>query len=292
MQTLKVDLFLPFAQYRNPFTFFYAQTFPLPPKSTIVGMLQNLTGEYFDNKYWDLKICVFGIQESIFWNYQQLIKGVPVPVKSDFVKEEIGKSGKVMQIKETKVDYSTLTGGDKLPLYGVSKKSQRTPVYQQEIYNLRLTIFIKHEDVTFIQGIKSSFANLRKVMHLGRSEDIFFIRKAPEIVTFEEKELWDFSSTFGSYILRADNSILDNEKHFPVYSIPTRSIFELNEKPIQSQKELFSNKQNIKRKVDYNTVYYAENNRLVFLEKKPVMFYKGEIEGNEIKYYLIDQSWL
>ena len=51
MQTLKVDLFLPFAQYRNPFTFFYAQTFPLPPKSTIVGMLQNLTGEYFDNKY-------------------------------------------------------------------------------------------------------------------------------------------------------------------------------------------------------------------------------------------------
>jgi CRISPR-associated protein Cas5t len=47
-KTLFVEIFQPFAQYRNPFTFYYAQSYPLPPKSTIIGMLQNATDRYYD----------------------------------------------------------------------------------------------------------------------------------------------------------------------------------------------------------------------------------------------------
>ncbi|MGB9831021.1 MAG: CRISPR-associated protein Cas5, partial [Fervidicoccus fontis] len=45
--TLFVEIFQPFAQYRNPFTFYYAQTYPLPPKSTILGMLQNAVEDWY-----------------------------------------------------------------------------------------------------------------------------------------------------------------------------------------------------------------------------------------------------
>lgn len=151
---LKVELFQPFAQFRNPFTFFYAQTFPLPPKSQIIGMLQNLTGEYYNSEYFSkIKVAVFGAHESIFWNYSQMIKGTP----------QLGPERKLRG------------GNDNLPLYGAIKKSQRTPVYQQEIYNLRLVLFFKCEKEELLQNIYEGFKTMRKVMHLGRSEDIFFL---------------------------------------------------------------------------------------------------------------------
>src|SRR3989338_7062233 len=74
-KTLFLELFQPFAQYRNPFTFYYGQTFPLPPKSTIIGMLQNACTMYYNEKFWYLKVSVHGGFESTFWNYKSLIKG-------------------------------------------------------------------------------------------------------------------------------------------------------------------------------------------------------------------------
>ncbi|MEM5832075.1 MAG: CRISPR-associated protein Cas5, partial [Candidatus Aenigmatarchaeota archaeon] len=63
-RVLYIEIFQPFAQYRNPFTFYYAQTYPLPPKSTIIGMLQNAVGDWYGNKYrdswWKLKVSVHG----------------------------------------------------------------------------------------------------------------------------------------------------------------------------------------------------------------------------------------
>jgi len=66
---LFVEIFQPFAQYRNPFTFYYAQTYPLPPKSTIIGMLQNACNDWYGNnqeKDWEgLKVSIHGGFESI-----------------------------------------------------------------------------------------------------------------------------------------------------------------------------------------------------------------------------------
>ncbi|MEM3374260.1 MAG: CRISPR-associated protein Cas5, partial [Candidatus Woesearchaeota archaeon] len=78
-QTIYLEIFQPFAQYRNPFTFYYAQSFPLPPKSTVIGMLQNACDDWYGHKnleeWKNLKVSIHGGCESIFWNYQQLIKG-------------------------------------------------------------------------------------------------------------------------------------------------------------------------------------------------------------------------
>ena len=92
LKTLYIEIFQPYAQYRNPFTFYYAQSYPLPPKATIVGMLQNAVGDWYGfnewygegdksdnglkkNKWWDnLRISVHSLFARSVWNYHQLIK--------------------------------------------------------------------------------------------------------------------------------------------------------------------------------------------------------------------------
>lgn len=71
MKILKLKLFQESACYKKPFAFKVAETYPLPPYSTIIGMLhkalQAKNGEYFD-----MNVSIQGEYESIFSNYQNL----------------------------------------------------------------------------------------------------------------------------------------------------------------------------------------------------------------------------
>lgn len=71
MKVLKMKLFQETACYKKPFAYKVAETYPLPPYSTVIGMfhkiLQAKNGEYFP-----MEISVQGKYESIFSNYQTL----------------------------------------------------------------------------------------------------------------------------------------------------------------------------------------------------------------------------
>ena len=71
MKILKLNLFQETACYKKPLALKVAETYPLPPYSTVIGMfhkiLQAKNGEYFD-----MNISVQGEYESIFNNYQNL----------------------------------------------------------------------------------------------------------------------------------------------------------------------------------------------------------------------------
>lgn len=71
MKILKLKLFQETACYKKPFAFKVAETYPLPPYSTVIGMLHKILqarpGEYFD-----MNISIQGEYESIFSNYQSL----------------------------------------------------------------------------------------------------------------------------------------------------------------------------------------------------------------------------
>lgn len=71
MQILKIKLYQETACYKKPFANKVAETYPLPPYSTVIGMfhkiLQAKAGEYFP-----MNISVQGEYESIFSNYQNL----------------------------------------------------------------------------------------------------------------------------------------------------------------------------------------------------------------------------
>ncbi len=270
---LFLEIFQPFAQYRNPFTFYYAQSYPLPPKSTIIGMLQNATDKYYDEQLWNLEVSAHGGFESVFWNYQSLIMG----------EIELRKSS------ERPVPYN-----QKLPLYGRGLKSQRYPTSQQELFNGHLYIFIKGEE-NLIEEIKSSIELPKKVLSLGRSEDVIFIKKVEvcELTeSFVKKDIW---LTYPTYIkskikLNEKKFPIRNEK-YPVFSVPVKVVFENDGKPIKTKGELTKTTE---RKPEFETVIYTGLNYVVRLsDNTEIKIEKYKIKDEE-KIFKIpkDYGWL
>lgn len=242
-----VEIFQPFAQYRNPFTFYYAQTYPLPPKSTIVGMLQNAIGDWYGNKFigeWsNIKVSVHGGFESVFWNYQCLIK--------DYV--EIRKLDKIVKLYNQNLPLYNYNGG---------KTSQRTPVTQQELFNGHLYIFIKGNS-NLIDKIKEALERPTKVLYLGRSEDIVFIRDVKEIQPEKNTEAeGDIKIKYPTYILLNGFPIY-NQK-YPVYTIPTKIEFKNNEKNVTHKSEITKNTERI---VEFTTVIYTSYDYSILLKE-------------------------
>jgi len=258
-KTLFIKIFQPFAQYRNPFTFYYAQTYPLPPKSTIIGMLQNACDDWYGTKFgienwWNLKVSVHGGFESFFWNYQNLIKG------------ELDFRGGVLVNK----CYRNSGGDGWLPLYGEGITSQRSPVYQQELFNGCLFIFLKGDE-EIINKIEKALKKLNKVLSLGRSEDVAFIK---HVELFEPsksiKVEGDLKLTFPTYILQKINKDsqemnfpIKNQK-YPVYSIPVKIIFENNGKKVTHKAEITKT---TKRKVEFKSVIYTGHEYNIILSE-------------------------
>lgn len=71
MKILKLRLFQETACYKKPFAFKVAETYPLPPYSTVIGMLHKIL-EAKSGEYYPMNISIQGNYESIFSNYQNL----------------------------------------------------------------------------------------------------------------------------------------------------------------------------------------------------------------------------
>ncbi len=71
MKYLRLKLFQETACYKKPFAFKVAETYPLPPYSTVIGMLHKIL-EAKSGEYFSMNISVQGKYESIFSNYQNL----------------------------------------------------------------------------------------------------------------------------------------------------------------------------------------------------------------------------
>jgi len=243
---LFIELFQSFAQYRNPFTFYYAQTYPLPPKSTVIGMLQNACNDWYGADWWDLKVSIHGGFESFFWNYQTLIKG------------------------DTEIDESGGLFNKKLPLYGEGVRAQRTPVYQQELFNGHLYIFLRGNE-ELIDKAKENFQKPKKVFSLGRSEDVVFIKdvklvEAPKPIKAEG----DLKLTFPTYILRRIkqgtqeiNFPIKNKK-YPTYSIPIKITFKNNGQTVRHKAEITKNTE---REVEFASVIYSGYDYSIILDE-------------------------
>lgn len=265
-ETLYIKIFQPFAQYRNPFTFYYAQTYPLPPKSTIIGMLQNATNRYYDPEFWKLKVSVHGGFESVFWNYQQLIKEYPYLEK---VRDKLKVANQNM------------------PLYNEGFKSQRTPVYQQELFNGYLHIFIRG-DSKLISNIRNFLDKTTKILSLGRSEDIAYIKNVAiiegEEKTAEKSIQFKYPTYIRSYI-EINNSKIEfpiKNKKYPVYTIPIRVIFtngKNNDSPIKNKAEITKKTRRI---VDFYRVIYAGFNYTIRL-KESVKYEEFTINGQSFR---------
>lgn len=71
MKILKMKIFQESACYKKPFAFKVAETYPLPPYSTVIGMFHKIIGAK-PGEYYPMNISIQGEYESIFSNYQNL----------------------------------------------------------------------------------------------------------------------------------------------------------------------------------------------------------------------------
>lgn len=69
MKILKLRLFQESACYKKPFAFKVAETYPLPPYSTVIGMFHKILQA---TEYIPMNISIQGGYENIFNNYQSL----------------------------------------------------------------------------------------------------------------------------------------------------------------------------------------------------------------------------
>lgn len=265
-KTLYLEIFQPFAQYRNLFTFYYAQTFPLPPPSTIIGMLQNATGRYYDTEFWDLKVSIHGGFESVFWNYQQLIKGGTELSKKD---------GKIVLLNQN------------LPLYGNGLTSQRSPVYQQELFNGHLFIFIRGKEA-LIDEIHGALKNPRKILYLGRSEDVIFIKDIKEVHSEKKTVKRNIWMSYPTYIQeQKERKFPIKNVKYPVYSIPLKTVFKNKEIPIKNKSEITKGTD---RETEFGSVIYTGYDYSIYLNDK-VEVERIDVNGNKFK-IPVEWGWL
>ena len=228
-KTLFIELFQPFAQYRNPFTFYYAQTYPLPPKSTIIGMLQNALNDWYGQaereegvkKWWSLKVSVHGGFESVFWNYQQLIKATTSGIS-------------LVRFRGRPVLWN-----QGRPLYGFPLTSQRTPIFQQELFNGWLYLLLRGRE-DFLSEIKEALEVPRKVLSLGRSEDVVLIKNTrfvqeSKITPDNAREIGIIYPTY-VYVENPGETLARQE--YPTYYIPVKVIFRNRGKPVRHKAEI------------------------------------------------------
>lgn len=148
MKTLRLDLFQETACYKKPLAFKVGETYPLPPYSTVKGMIHALIDA---DTFIPMRLSVQGTYDSIFIDYQ---------THYFFKKHDSG---------EMPIVYDGLN-------IAVPEQKQITqmPLYTHQLYNVNLIIHVQAEDKVIEEIITA--IEKGKSISLGRWEDIVVIK--------------------------------------------------------------------------------------------------------------------
>lgn len=156
-KVLRIKIHQPDAHYRLPFSYQRRFTYPIPPYSTIKGLICNLMGikNEEDEKFAKLKN---GLSLAIYGKYESLTK--------EYIWFRNLK-------KDSHIDRFNSPSNriiDKTPQH----PGGQMPVKVDVLHNVNLIIYIYHSDEKFLKEIMTTFKNPKEkisVIHLGRAED-------------------------------------------------------------------------------------------------------------------------
>jgi len=181
MKVLKLKIYQPTAHYRIPFTFARRHTYPIPPYSTVIGLICNVLGieNQEDEKFEKLKD---GLSLAIYGKYECLNR--------EYVWfRSLNEEG-----HNRRFGYPENRVIDNIPEHPGGQIPTRIDVLE----NVELLIYIKHNDENFLQKIKEAFENPQKrkyPIHLGRAEDL---------IVFEEIKLVEISNERKKFYGKSD----------------------------------------------------------------------------------------
>ncbi|GER94078.1 type I-B CRISPR-associated protein Cas5 [hot springs metagenome] len=197
-QVLKVKIHQPDAHYRIPFSYQRRFTYPIPPYSTVKGLICNLMG-IRDDADERLKKIKEGLSLAIYGRYESLIKEY-IWFRNLKMKSHIDK-------------FHTVTNRiiDNIPQH----PGQQMPVTVDVLHNVSLIIYIYHPDVDFLRNIKDAFENPSErlsTIHLGRSEDWIVLEEIRWPVELRRESVTNIKySTWMPEKKFADKGFIDGE---------------------------------------------------------------------------------
>ncbi len=156
MKAVRVKLWQDMVNYKKPTSFQLKETYPLPPYSTIIGMIHNLCGY---GEYKEMKISVQGKYFS--------------KVNDLYTRYEF-KNG--MKYDSTR---HQLQAGE----FGISRGISTIEL----LVDVELLIHIIPEDQSLLTEIKEAFESPVEYPSLGRREDLAVILEVKEVEIFEEE---------------------------------------------------------------------------------------------------------
>jgi CRISPR-associated protein Cas5t len=173
MKVLKLKIYQPTAHYRIPFTFARRHTYPIPPYSTVIGLICNVLGikDQQNEKFEKLKN---GLSLAIYGKYEYLNREY-VWFRTLNEEAHINRFG-----------YSENRFIDQMPEHPGGQIPTRIDVLE----NVNLLIYIKHDEENFLFEIKNNIENPQKrisPIHLGRAEDLVIL-EAIEIIDIKENK--------------------------------------------------------------------------------------------------------
>ena len=156
-QVLKIKIHQPNAHYRVPFSYQRRFTYPIPPYSTVKGLICNLMG-IRDESDERLRKIKQGLSLAIYGKYESLVKEYTWFRNLS---------------KDSHVDkFHSVTNRT---IYNIPQHpGGQMPVTVDVLHNVNLIIYIYHPDEDFLKEIKDAFENpfnRLSIIHLGRSED-------------------------------------------------------------------------------------------------------------------------
>lgn len=159
-KAIKLKIYQNLVNYKKPTSFQLKESYPLPPPSTVIGMVHFACG-FNETKKMDV---------SIQGNFKSRVYDLYTKYEFAGTKFEKGRH----QIK-----FDSRDGNN----YGATKGVATMEL----LVDVNLTIHICPEDETLIDIIYDSFKNPKEYISLGRREDIIRLDSA-KIVTLENEE--------------------------------------------------------------------------------------------------------
>lgn len=176
-EVLKIKIYQPEAHYRIPFSYQRRFTYPIPPYSTIKGLICNLLGikSESDEKFKlikELSLAIYGRYESL-------------------IKEYIWFRNLEKESHISRFHVVTNRTIDNVPQH----QGGQMPVTVDVLHNVNLLIYIYHPDENFLNCIKGAIekpSNRLSTIHLGRAED-WLVLEEINYITLQQKPLQGFT---------------------------------------------------------------------------------------------------
>jgi CRISPR-associated protein Cas5t len=180
-KALCIKIFQPTAHYRMPFTYQRRHTYPLPPYSTVLGMIINLLGitNQNDSLFTELRKCKLAVSGHFDTKHTEYIWYRNLNAKSH------KKYFNSTTIREKNGEIEHIGG--------------QSPMRIDVLENMNVTIYLYTENEDFLNLLHDTFlepVNRREIIHLGRAEDWIVFKSIDFVELIKAKFHKNFNEFF------------------------------------------------------------------------------------------------